>query len=110
MLKEIRLSSDFERYDLLWHTVLLDPQRGDIEFQDFKADADSPSVRGLTRESLNFLEKDIRRLGLSPAPTHVNVRCERRVCIEGKRGEYENYTAYSVAYFKEKVEKPAVRE
>jgi|SRR3989344_5119622 len=98
MLREI-LNGGFEKYDFLGHLLVIDSERGDMHFEDFKSDPDSSPVRGLSRASLDFLAQ------IEYAPrgaTHVHLGNPRRVCIEGRRDAMENYTAYSVAYFKER--------
>jgi hypothetical protein len=99
MLKQI-LDGNFDNYDFLGHTLIVDREQGDIRFEEFKSGPDDKGTNGLSRKSLDFLAQIA---GASRDATHVHLSdLSRRVCIEGKHGAMENYTAYSVAYFKEK--------
>ena|SRR3989344_5720438 len=100
MLKQI-LNNKFENYDFLKHTLVIDAQYGNIKFKsDSDPDAfDGFEERSLSKASLDFLAKgEYAPFGA----THVHIGDSRRVCIEGRHSAMNNYTAYAVAYFKER--------
>lgn len=99
MLKQI-YGTKFENYDFLKHTIFLDSRDGsEINFENYKSGPDAEVIRGLSKDSLEVLAE------VSYAPsnaTHVHIGDSRRVCLEGKHAVMDDYTAYAVAYFKEK--------
>jgi len=97
MLKQI-LDDEFKGYDFLGHELIIDAENGNLKFEEFKSGPEDSSVRGLSKASLEFLAQ---KGHISRDATHVHIGDSRRVCMEGKHEAMDNYTAYTVAYFRE---------